>query len=154
MSDEAAEVVEPNNLLAVKDGWKTTEFWLSLAMKCLGAWLISKDKDELGTMLILAAGGSYALSRTLVKKNRVPRLVGALLLTACLVFLPGCNSHQIDADEVGPLIEKVVARHDAYVTTDPSLTDAQRESQLLSSRLLIEVVREAQKPLPDPDVGQ
>jgi hypothetical protein len=64
----------PEAAAELKSGWKTTEFWIAVAMKLLGAWLISKGKDELGVMLITISGGGYMGSRTLAKRQ--PRLVG------------------------------------------------------------------------------
>lgn len=134
-------------------GYKSTEFWLGLAMTLIGAWLISKDKDEIGAVLVAAGGLGYTGARALVKK--APRLVSALLLTLTLVGLTGCNSHQIDADATGPLIERVCNRHDELVRAHPpALSDgttdqAKLATYLQSTALLREVVKAAQAPLPE-----
>lgn len=147
------EVNDPNHLLTVKAGWKTTEFWIGLLMTLIGAWLIEKGKDELGAVLVAVGGLGYQGSRALVKKAP-PRLISGLLLAALLIFAPGCNSTSMDADEVGPLILRVCDRHDLYVTTDPNLDDTRRESMLRSSHLLRVAVEAARSPLPDPDQVQ
>lgn len=64
----------PEAVAALKSGWRTTEFWMALGMKILGAWLISKGKDELGVVLITAGGGGYIAGRSVAKRQ--PRLVG------------------------------------------------------------------------------
>lgn len=76
MSDEISSVsLEPSGTpIDLKAGWKSTEFWIAVAMFLAGLYLMSKGKDELGMGLITISGVGYKASRTLVK--RAPRLVG------------------------------------------------------------------------------
>lgn len=128
---------------ALKAGWRTTEFWIALGMKLIGVYLISKGQDELGSAIVLAGGGGYMLGRTSVKK--AARVVSALLVV-CLLALPGCAcDRHLDVDNVGPLIEKVCTRHDAYVSVDPSLSPEERSTALRSSQILMLDVEEARK---------
>lgn len=121
-----------------KSGIKTSEFWLAFAMLMLSAYLASKGKDELAAMLASVAGATYVGFRSFVK-SKVP---AAALLVGCLLFLPGCSGIRPDAIE--PLLEKVVERHDGYVSRDQSKDPARKASELLSSDLLLLSVDEAQ----------
>ena len=51
-----------------KPGWKSTEFWMSLAGMAAGFYLILKGQAEYGMGLIAVANGGYAVSRGLAKK--------------------------------------------------------------------------------------
>lgn len=57
----------------LKDGFRTSEFWVAVAMFLVGLFLMSKGKDELGMGLITISGLGYKASRTLVKRE--PRKV-------------------------------------------------------------------------------
>jgi len=52
----------------MKPGYKTTEFWLTLAMGIAGIALIIKGDAAIGAALLGAAGVAYNGSRGLAKK--------------------------------------------------------------------------------------
>lgn len=59
-----------------KPGWKTTEFWVTIACAVIGtglsAWGANSGNDalvEVGVMLTGGASGLYAISRGVAKKN-------------------------------------------------------------------------------------
>lgn len=52
---------------ATKAGYRTTEFWISLGIGLLGAWLIMRGHEEIGAMLLAASGTGYSVSRGLAK---------------------------------------------------------------------------------------
>ena len=52
-----------------KPGYKTTEFWVTMAMGVIGLGLTMIGKDTLGASLLAMAGLSYNGSRGLAKLN-------------------------------------------------------------------------------------
>lgn len=57
----------PKTALSEKPGFKTTEFWIALAMGLAGAYLMGKGQDDLGAFLMGASGFSYTAGRAYVK---------------------------------------------------------------------------------------
>lgn len=72
-----------------------------------------------------------------------------LLFTAFVVAFSGCSTGMIRVEAIQDSVERICDRHDSYVQQDGELDDVQRESQLLTSHLLRQVIAEAAK---DPDV--
>lgn len=70
-----------------------------------------------------------------------------LLLGAACLGLSGCglftSAGKIDASVLKDPIEKVAARHDAYVQADESLSEIERRVYLRTTELLQELIREA-----------
>lgn len=140
MADEATPVCPSE-----KPGIKTTEFWLALAMMVVGAWLISKGKDEVGGVLTLAAGSVYTGFRGLVKSKLAQ--AGAVLL---LVFAVGCGTPgYVKASEIQGLVHAVCDRHKRLVAQDPSyvgpFAEQKRQSDIRSGDILVGTVDEAVK---------
>lgn len=75
MSEAVTAMVATKAVIAKKPGWKTTEFWLSLATVLLGALMASGllegggDADEkvVGLILSALAALGYTGARSLVK---------------------------------------------------------------------------------------
>ena len=55
------------NIPAIKPGYKSTEFWITVALGIAGVVLLATGKDTLGTALLAAAGVSYSGARGLAK---------------------------------------------------------------------------------------
>lgn len=80
MPEETPQTTDPTTTIQlstppVKEGWKTSEFWQSLAITVVGLGLvvygIVADKSsalDIGAMMTGLSAGGYALSRALVKK--------------------------------------------------------------------------------------
>jgi hypothetical protein len=51
----------------LKAGWKTSEFWVTLAMIAGAALLFSKGQDTHATVLLTLAGTGYKTIRTIQK---------------------------------------------------------------------------------------
>jgi hypothetical protein len=71
-----------------------------------------------------------------------------LLIAALLVCGLGCSKGMIRADAIDGLVNKVCDRHDALLTgaADPaSISDEDKATYLRSTRLLRELLKEAQK---------
>ena len=124
-------------------GVKTSEFWLALAMMLVGAWLISKGKDEVGGVLCMAAGTVYTGFRGLVKSRLAA--AGAILLAAAL--LAACTPGYLKASEIQEITHAVCDRHDDLVRAK-KYTDAEggarrQQSDLRSSAILAGTVDEA-----------
>lgn len=74
-----------------------------------------------------------------------------LALALSLAVLSSCGPLQeavrpdtpVDAQAIAPLIERVGARHDAYVDADPDLSEAQRADAKLDTKLLRQIVQAA-----------
>lgn len=131
---------------ALRGGWRTTEFWIALALKLLGAWLISKGKDELGAVLIVTGGGGYLASRGYVKGEAVRR-VGAIMLVCMLGFgAMGCSTSTLRADAIGPALTDVLDRHDAYLAADPFKDPLEKSIGQRDSDLLRALLKEAGYP--------
>jgi hypothetical protein len=70
------DVDDPNNLITLKSGWKTTEFWIALVMLLIGVGLIAKGEgpptndllQALGTALVSTSGLGYTAARTALKR--------------------------------------------------------------------------------------
>lgn len=69
--------------------------------------------------------------------------VWTLLFIAIVFASSGCSSGMIRVEAIQDSVERICDRHDVYVQQDPNLDDVQRESQLLTSHLLRQVVAEA-----------
>jgi hypothetical protein len=135
------EVNDPNgvlSLLKTKDGWKTTEFWIAVAMTLVGVWLVERGQDTIGAALVALAGTGYKVSRTAVK--RVMR-VSVLLLA---LLLGGCHGQCLTPENVGPSMVDVLDRHDAYVhQNETRLTEVEQEVYLNTSAMLRKVLHES-----------
>lgn len=68
-----------------------------------------------------------------------------LLCAIVCTTLAGCNAYMVDARVIKPAVDKLVARHDAYVNNDASLQDIQKEVNLLTSKNLKALVDAAAK---------
>ena len=140
----------------VKPGFKTSEFWLTLAAVAVGAVFASgafgEDSPVLQTAgiaaTVLGALG-YTVSRGMAKK-----VVLFFLLPILLLGVAGCCKGHIRADAIDGSIRIVTARHDKLVATTPDVngdgvTDdrdkADRASYLRTTELLRGVVKEALK---------
>jgi hypothetical protein len=78
----------------------------------------------------------------LIFKVSMAALVTMFVL-ACALAITGCHAGCLDPEAVGPAIERVSDRHDAYVEEDKALTEDERESYLLTTEILRSTVREA-----------
>lgn len=75
-----------------------------------------------------------------------------LLLVTLLAFA-GCTANgKISADAIDSSVTAVCDRHDAYVSDDPRLSDADKATFLRSSALLKKVVAEAKASETSPPV--
>jgi hypothetical protein len=96
-----------------------------------------------------SAGGSAmcAGSGTPKPPKPRPRPIRAFAALALLVGLSGCcEQGMVRAGALDPVFQAVRARHDAYVTADPKLSAADKATFLRSSKLIQDVLDEAQKP--------
>lgn len=70
-----------------------------------------------------------------------------ILMTAALTatsFLVACApTRQVDAEALSGVVDPVLARHDAYVNADETLTDTAQETYLRSSAQIRAVLNEA-----------
>jgi hypothetical protein len=131
-------------MAALKSGWRSTEFWIALGLKLLGAWLIAKGKDELGMVLVLAGGGGYMLQRGQLKKAEIVRRVAGLMIVGMLVLgMTGCCTGHVSAAAVAPSLMSVSTRHDNYVQSDPTLDDLHRSVYLRDTTILRAILAEA-----------
>ena len=64
------------------------------------------------------------------------------LLLALFVPLVGCSAKEIHVDAIDVLVEKVSARHDAYVQADQTLAPAVRDDFLRSTAILRAITAE------------
>ncbi len=79
------------------------------------------------------------------RKTRYNVATTALACCVSALLLPACApTHAVDADAIAGPLKAVAARHDAYVVADPSLSDPEKTTALRSSKILIEIVDEAQ----------
>ena len=67
-----------------------------------------------------------------------------LLLAAGPLMFVGCAQRgTVRAEPLLPTAEAIVARHDAYIAADESLTEDERRTYLRSGELLLTVLRDA-----------
>lgn len=71
--------------------------------------------------------------------------VSILATVGLLAALAGCSSNTIRVEAIRDPIRFVADRHDAYVRADESLSDLERETYIRTSRLLRELIEEAEK---------
>lgn len=53
----------------MKNGWQTSEFWLTVLGLAVGAWLLNQGHDVKDVLALTAGVGAYAVSRGLAKKS-------------------------------------------------------------------------------------
>lgn len=141
------EEAQPGKCPSERAGIKTTEFWLAAGMLLLAGYLMTKGKDELGSILAGIACTVYTGFRGIVKA-KLAQTAGVLLF----VFMTGCSTPgYVRADAIEELVQKVTERHDAYVTADPAYAKrgeagrAEQATHLRSAEILRMVVMEAMK---------
>lgn len=54
----------------IKPGWQTSEFWVTVAVGTVGVVFVTLGENQLGALLLAAAGVSYSGSRGLAKKGQ------------------------------------------------------------------------------------
>lgn len=59
---------------ALKSGWRSTEFWITLLLMSGGFALLYKGREELGAILLGLAGVPYPAWRSFLKKTAVMAL--------------------------------------------------------------------------------
>lgn len=130
--------VEVGNVHAGADraGWRTTEFWVTLAALAASVYLFSIGKDEAAAAMLAVSGGSYAVSRGFAKR------AGALLL-AGLAFTGCATDPTVRVDAIEPALVSIMARHDNYVAADDALTADERAIYWKTTELVREVLAEA-----------
>lgn len=75
-SPALTEVV--NQIPGLKAGWKTTEFWLTIALLAAGAFMAYKGNDTMATTLWISTGVSYKATRTIQKIAHGKSIVEAM----------------------------------------------------------------------------
>lgn len=56
-----------DELPGLKSGWRTSEFWITLAAYAAGTVLIARGQDFMGGILMSVATGGFQLARGLAK---------------------------------------------------------------------------------------
>lgn len=119
-----------------RPGWRTTEFWVTLAALAASVYLFSIGKDEAAAAMLAVSGGSYAVSRGFAKR------AGALLLAGFM--FSGCASDPtVRVDAIEPALVSIMARHDHYIAADEALTMDERSIYLQTTELVRQVLAEA-----------
>lgn len=139
----------------LKPGYRTTEFWLSLAAMIVGAVFASGAFGEDSQVLKVAGLAAsvlgvlgYTVSRGKAKQGA--KVLGMIILPLLIL---GCSNGMIRADSIDGLVRKVSDRHDALVigkkdlNGDGTIDDkdaADRRTYLRSTELLRKLLDEAQ----------
>lgn len=120
-----------------------------IGLALLGIGLASGDGElrSIGVTFVVTGVAALGVARGLAKigSGPPPPAAAGLLLAACLAFPGCCGAGAVRAEAIAPAVEKVSARHDAYVKADASLSEVDRRIFLRSTELLRKVLAEARE---------